>query len=189
MPSVKTPTRERILEAGAALFRERGYAASGMKDIAREAAAPFGSIYHFFPGGKSHLAAEVIRREGALYLDLIDSLFAGRPDLSRALVEAFAGAAQVLASLDFVDVCPVATLSLEVASTDEALRAATAEVFGSWLDRLAQHFEAAGLDRALAASLAETALCALEGGFMLARSSKDAAVLRRLGGQMARLVP
>jgi AcrR family transcriptional regulator len=183
------PTRNRILDASAALFRERGYAATGMKEIARQADAPFGSIYHFFPGGKSHLAAEVIRQEGVRYLDLIDSLFADRQDLAKALIDAFAGAAEVLASLDFVDVCPIATLALEVASTDEALRIATAQVFQAWQSRLASHFRAFGLDEASAASLAETAICALEGGFMLARSRKDASVLRRLGQQMARLAP
>ena len=57
-------TRERIIEAGSALFRRQGYAGTGMKAIAAAAKAPFGSIYHFFPGGKDELSAEVIRAAG-----------------------------------------------------------------------------------------------------------------------------
>ncbi|WP_455410071.1 TetR/AcrR family transcriptional regulator [Streptomyces hiroshimensis] len=34
------------------LFRRNGYSGTGLKRIAAEADAPFGSIYHFFPGGK-----------------------------------------------------------------------------------------------------------------------------------------
>ena len=52
-------TRERIVEAGAMLFRRQGWSGTGMKQIAAAAAAPFGSIYHFFPGGKDELSAEV----------------------------------------------------------------------------------------------------------------------------------
>ncbi|WP_406135094.1 TetR family transcriptional regulator [Streptomyces sp. NBC_01089] len=34
------------------LFRRHGYSAADLKRIAAEADAPFGSIHHFFPGGK-----------------------------------------------------------------------------------------------------------------------------------------
>jgi AcrR family transcriptional regulator len=48
-------TRARLLEAAAQLFREQGYAATGLKQITAEAEAPWGSLYHFFPGGKEQL--------------------------------------------------------------------------------------------------------------------------------------
>ena len=57
-------TRERILRASGELFRRQGYMGTGVKQIVAEAGAPFGSIYHFFPGGKEELGAETIRRSG-----------------------------------------------------------------------------------------------------------------------------
>ena len=57
-----TTTRERIVEASAELFRRQGYTATGVKQIVTAARAPFGSIYHHFPGGKEQLGAEAIRR-------------------------------------------------------------------------------------------------------------------------------
>ena len=60
-------TRERILESSAELFRRQGYVGTGVKQIVAEAGAPFGSLYHFFPGGKEELGAETIRRAGRLY--------------------------------------------------------------------------------------------------------------------------
>ena len=65
-----TKTRERILDAGAELFRRQGYAGTGLKQLVARADAPFGSLYHHFPGGKDELTAEVIRRSAGFYLDL-----------------------------------------------------------------------------------------------------------------------
>ena len=48
-----TDTRERIVVASAELLRRQGYAATGVKQIVAAAQAPFGSIYHFFPGARS----------------------------------------------------------------------------------------------------------------------------------------
>ena len=53
-------TRTRILDTTADLFRRHGYTGTGMKQIVQAANAPFGSLYHHFPGGKEQLAAEVI---------------------------------------------------------------------------------------------------------------------------------
>ncbi|HTF55302.1 MAG TPA: TetR/AcrR family transcriptional regulator, partial [Pseudonocardia sp.] len=60
-------TKSRILTKTGELFRRNGYVGTGLKQIATEADAPFGSIYHFFPGGKQQLAAEVIRAAGRMY--------------------------------------------------------------------------------------------------------------------------
>ena len=48
-------TRERIVTASAELFRHRGYAGTGLKAILTASRAPYGSLYHFFPGGKEEL--------------------------------------------------------------------------------------------------------------------------------------
>ena len=68
-------TRERIVQTSAELFRRQGYNATGVKQIVTAAQAPFGSIYHHFPGGKEQLGAEAIRRSGALYELLIPAVF------------------------------------------------------------------------------------------------------------------
>ena len=77
----------------AELFRRQGYTATGVKQIVTEAQAPFGSLYHFFPGGKEELGAEAIRVSGALYEQLIPAVFDPAPDLVSAVRAFFAGAA------------------------------------------------------------------------------------------------
>jgi hypothetical protein len=48
--------------------------------IAAMAGAPFGSVYHFFPGGKERLGEEVVRPSGALYLQLFEAVVLQAPD-------------------------------------------------------------------------------------------------------------
>ncbi len=52
-----------------------------MKQIAADAAAPFGSVYHFFPGGKQELGAETIRTSGRMYMELFASIALEAPDV------------------------------------------------------------------------------------------------------------
>src|SRR5260370_6224314 len=70
MVATRPDTRTRIQEAAAVLFRRHGYSGTGLKRIAAESAAPFGSIYHFFPGGKEQLAEHTIRTSGPTYMQM-----------------------------------------------------------------------------------------------------------------------
>src|SRR5437588_11987951 len=148
------PTRERIVQSGAELFRRRGYTGTGVKQIVEEASAPFASLYHFFPGGKEQLGEEVIRWSGALYGQLIDLFFPPGCDPVRATREFFAGAAQTLVETDYADACPIATVALEVSSSNEPMRRACADVFGGWVEMLAGRLAASGLSRARSRALA-----------------------------------
>src|SRR5205085_10478510 len=102
-------TRERIIQASSALFMERGYSASGLKQISEASAAPIGSLYHFFPGGKEELAAETLRTSGAAYQALVEAVFDSAPDVVTGVRDCFAGAADVLRETDYADACPIAT--------------------------------------------------------------------------------
>ena len=168
-----TDTRERILDASRGLFARRGYAGTGIKQILAEADAAFASLYHFFPGGKDQLAAEAIRTSGAMYQHLVEGVLDAAPDLLTGISDCFAGAAETLRATGYADACPIATVALEVASTDEALRQATADVFASWITALTRRIVAAGVDEAAAAELAISAIALLEGAFVLSRALRS----------------
>src|SRR5882757_9641947 len=89
-------TKERILDATAALFLRYGYTGTGLKAIVAAANAPFGSLYHHFPGGKQELGVEVIQRSGAMYGELVMSVFDAAPDILTGVRDCFVGAAEVL---------------------------------------------------------------------------------------------
>jgi AcrR family transcriptional regulator len=169
MPS---DTKDRILDSTAELFRRQGYTGTGMKQIAAEASAPFGSVYHFFPGGKEELGAEVIRTSGRMYMQLFASIAVEAPDVLAAVREFFAGAGETLRETDYADACPIATVALEVASTNETLRIATAEVFQQWIDGATAYFAFAGIPDTRARELALSMLSLLEGAFVFCRAMR-----------------
>src|SRR3954471_4420069 len=166
-------TRERILDVSADLFRRQGMAGTGIKQILRGADAPFGSLYHHFPGGKDELAAETIKRAGAQYAELVAGKLLAGPDLPTNIRDAFASAGQTLVDTDYADACPIETVALEVASTNEPLRLATAEVFESWFAGLSALLRSAGIAAPSARALAQVIIAALEGAFVLARAARS----------------
>jgi AcrR family transcriptional regulator len=167
------PTKDRILDATAALFMRYGYTGTGLKQIVTNANAPFGSLYHHFPGGKQALGVEVIHRSGAMYEELVSSVFDAAPDMLSGVRDAFAGAAAVLVATDYADACPIETVALEVASSNEPLRIATAEVFASWTEAAASRFRAEGLADSVARELAIFFIAQLEGAFVLCRATRS----------------
>lgn len=181
-------TRDRIVEASAELFRRQGYPATGVKQIVAAAQAPFGSVYHFFPGGKEQLGAEAIRHSGALYEQLIPAVFDLAPDVVTGTVDFFAGAAAHLVETDYEDACPIATIALEVSSSSEPLRLACADVFESWIAAGASRHEAAGLTPEKARELTIALIAALEGAFVLARALRTTEPLTIAGTLAANAV-
>ncbi|WP_424887119.1 TetR/AcrR family transcriptional regulator [Streptomyces sp. XH2] len=181
-------TRTRIQDAATTLFRRNGYSGTGLKRIAAEADAPFGSIYHFFPGGKQQLTEETIRTAGAAYGRMVLALLDTVADPVESLAHAFEVAADDLEATGYADACPIATVALEVAGTNETLRVATADVFTAWVGAGEQWFARWVPDPGTARSLAHSLIMILEGAFMLSRATRDREPLRAAGQSMAALL-
>ncbi len=183
-----TTTKDRILDVTAELFRRYGYTGTGLKQVVADANAPFGSLYHHFPGGKQELGAEVIRRSGRMYYELVATVIGAAPDVVTGIADAFTAAAEVLRATDYADACPIATVALEVASSNEPLREATAEVFESWIRGLADAFVDAGLDAAQARALSISFIAMLEGAFVLSRAAKSTEAMEAAGATVTEAV-
>jgi AcrR family transcriptional regulator len=183
-----TDTRDRLIAASAQLFSRQGYAGTGVKQIVDAARAPFGSMYHFFPRGKEELGAETIRWSGAMYGQLIEFFYQPGADPVEATRRFFEGAADTVRDTDYVDACPIATVALEVASSSEPLRQATADVFEAWLASLVAHFTNRGLTPVQARHLAVSLFSLLEGAFILARATRDHNHVRTAGRTAAEAV-
>jgi AcrR family transcriptional regulator len=167
------PTRQRLVDAASQLLRRQGFAATGIKQILTTSGAQFSSLYHHFPGGKDQLAAEAILTAGAGYQHLVEAVWDAAGDVTASVAAIFEGAAQVLESTGYADACPIATVALEVASTNEPLRVATAKVFAAWVDAATTRLVNAGVDTASARPLAQSVIALLEGAFVLSRAAKS----------------
>ncbi|GGY39705.1 TetR/AcrR family transcriptional regulator [Pseudoduganella albidiflava] len=87
----QTPARQdKIIEAAIACFIRKGFHATSMRDIAKEASVSLGNLYTYFPG-KQQLIAEVaeLERQGlAPILQSLDEIVSPRiEDVVRILME------------------------------------------------------------------------------------------------------
>ena len=93
----------------------------------------------------------------------------------------FEGAADVVREADYADACPIATVALEVASTSEPMREAAAGAFESWLEVLERRFVEAGMTAGVARDVAVELFCAIEGAFLLSRTTRSTEAIEIAG--------
>jgi AcrR family transcriptional regulator len=179
--STRPGTRDRILDASAELFRRRGFPGTGLKAILAASDAPYGSLYHFFPGGKEELGVEALRAGGATYRELLESIFAEGVDVVEATESFFERAAELVETTDFADACPIATVALEIADVSEPMRQAAADAFESWLAVAEHRFRESGIAAPRARELAVELFALIEGAFLLSRTIRDASPIRIVG--------
>lgn len=178
-------TRQRILTATNELFRRQGFNGTSLSQVVKASESTTGSLYHFFPGGKDELTAEVLRTSGAAYGALVDLIIRAAIDAATGMRDAFAGAAEMMSDTDFIDPCPIGTIAREVASTHEPLREVASEVMQGWVDMLIAIFVEAGISPEQAQSLATLSVASIEGGFVLARTHRDAAPFLAIGEMLS----
>ena len=107
-----------------------------------------------------------------MYFELFETIFEAAPDPVHGVGDFFAGAAAVLRETDYADACPVATVALEVASRNEPLRHATADVFDRWITGVTARLGHAGIGDDEARRLAILVISLLEGAFILCRARR-----------------
>jgi AcrR family transcriptional regulator len=166
-------TRQRLVSAAEQLFRVQGYSGTGLKQLTAEARAPWGSLYHFFPAGKAALGAEAIRYAGQLYAEGWRRAFERGETAGEAVDRVFRAEVRILEGSDYRNGCPIASTTLDVASTDEGLRLACDAAFSLWIETIMNGLEAHGAPPQATRPLAIFMIATLEGAIVLARAAKD----------------
>lgn len=176
--------REAMLDSAIVLFRERGVAATSLRDVVAHSGAPRGSIYHHFPGGKEQLAREATQRAGGFISGLITRLVEADDTgaLVDLLVDHWSG---VLLGSDFAATCPIAAAALAPDDTASA-RDAAGVAFGQWEGLLAGTLRERGTSPAEAADRAALVVAAIEGALLVSRARRTDAPLRAVGRELLR---
>jgi TetR/AcrR family transcriptional repressor of nem operon len=184
-------TRGRIVAAAAALIGEQGVSGTSLDDIRAATNSSKSQLYHYF-GDKRGLVQAVIDHQSAVVLgaqaEALEAVQDWR-DLERWVDSMVAMVEQQGARGG----CPIGTLAAALADTDERFRTALNDAFESW--RAAIGGALARLrDNGLLArdadleALTTTTLAAIQGGLLLAKTSRDSAQLRAaLDGAIAQL--
>lgn len=167
--------KDALIQTAMRLFRQQGYASTGLQQILAESGAPKGSLYHYFPGGKEQLAKAAVELAGTLIGEMLAE-HAARTSTAAAFVKAYcATMAKWMKESDFRSGCPIATTMLETAPHTPQLAQAGAAAFDLWIGIIAPVFRADGNSAAEARSKAQRLIASMEGALLIARVRKSAA--------------
>ena len=164
--------RERMLDSTSTLIRQRGASATSLDDILAHSGAPRGSLYYYFPGGRTQLIEETVERAGASIEQLIASAGDHSPiEVFDTFVRAWR---DVLIASSFQAGCPVLAAAIETDDETPQLTEAAARAFTSWRSALAALLRRHGASPAEARRLANLVIAAVEGAVALSRADRSA---------------
>lgn len=183
----RSDRRDRLVDAGMALFRRRGTGGAGVAAVCAAGGVTKGVFSHHFPGGKDELVAAVVRRNADEVDALVGRALDAAPTLGAAVATCFGAYADLL-DRDPDLGCPIAAAVVDGHETSPAVRAVADAAFRRWEDRLAHALRERAVDPATAATLATTVVAAMEGAILLALARREPGVLRATGAVVAEAV-
>jgi TetR/AcrR family transcriptional repressor of lmrAB and yxaGH operons len=161
--------KDALVRTAMRLFRQQGYASTGLQQILAESGAPKGSLYHYFPGGKEQLAEAAVRLAGQLMGEMLAG-HAAHATTPAAFAKAYcATMAGWMKESGFRSGCPIATTMLETAPQSPELTRAGADAIDHWIGIVAPVFATAGAPAGEARSAAQRLIAAVEGALVIAR--------------------
>ncbi|MGN2639324.1 TetR/AcrR family transcriptional regulator [Nocardia takedensis] len=171
-----TQARELMVAGAADMLRRRGLNATTVRELAKYSGAPLGSTYHYFPGGKSQLAAEAVEFADAYITRMLRAELAAGPVAGlRSFVALWR---TVVLDNDFRAGCPVLAVSVEEQpETDDAPRRAAAAAFDRWIDLIAGSLREHGAHESDAHATATAIVAAIEGTVAMCRAQRSTAAL------------
>jgi TetR/AcrR family transcriptional regulator, lmrAB and yxaGH operons repressor len=172
--SRRSDTRPKMIKAARALIRERGYHATALSDVVELSAAPRGSVYFHFPGGKTQLAAEAVKAYARDQAEMIERAAEGVNSAVELVAAYVTRARESLVASNYLEGCTIAPLVLEGAREPDLVNAGSA-AFSHIIESLAFQFAFFGLNRADARELAEVSVSGVEGALVTARAFRSPA--------------
>jgi len=173
----KPSKRDQLVEATKELLWEVGYEAMSPRDIQARSAARPGSLYHHFPS-KLAIAEAALSEAAAAEIARLDAVFAAATPPLEAVRR------YLLLERDAFRGCRLGRLVHEAAIEHEELRRPVAAYFDAVRRHIARCLAEAQRDGTFAAgldpeTLAVSLTALIQGGYVLARTFQDAALMRR----------
>jgi len=173
--------RDRIVRTTRDLLRRRGVAGTTMLEVVAEAGASRGSLYHYFPGGRSEMVEDAVRGAVEEYSAGIELLTAMDPaEAIPLIVDVWRAEAE---ASGYTAGCPVVAAALG-GESEPAARNLAGEAFATWTDSISRMLLAAGVPAARTESLATLALSAIEGAVVVALAQRSSEPLERVAGEL-----
>ncbi|WP_375158964.1 TetR/AcrR family transcriptional regulator [Bradyrhizobium sp. RDT46] len=187
MPAVPKH-RQPIINAAVTLFRRQGFARTGLNDIVDVSGAPKGSLYHYFPQGKSSIAVAAVEEAGRRVAATVAKLAeecGSTADLLRAHARLLSS---WMRGSGFRNGCPITTVLLELAPRERAVSEAGRKAYAARISLLHDKLVADGFATPRAQALAVLCTSALQGALIQARVERSGRPIEVTAAELARLI-
>jgi len=174
--------RSRVLDAAARLFRERGYHATGMRDVMQATGISSGALHHHFPTKESLALAVITDRVApvvrASWIDPIRTA----SSVGKGVGQVFADIVRGIEERGSVAGCPLNNLAMELSFSNPQFRLALESIFREWesvlAERIGETRGGARLDRAKRSAAAAFVIATYSGAMNLAKTTQSSSPLR-----------
>ncbi|MDE9364048.1 TetR/AcrR family transcriptional regulator [Luteipulveratus sp. YIM 133132] len=172
--------RERVVYTAVQHLREHGVEGTGLRALVADANAPWGSLRHYFPGGKDQIVVEALEWAGAFAAGEVERyLSKTRKPTPRGLLKAvLQWWIDDLSARDFTRGCPLAAAIADGADTNPEVCAAARRAFEGWAGPITAGLVSMGRPRREARELTTLLLASLEGAVLMARAQRSVEPLR-----------
>ncbi|WP_082574220.1 MULTISPECIES: TetR/AcrR family transcriptional regulator [unclassified Nocardioides] len=167
------------------LLCRRGVAGTTMLDVVAEAGTSRGSLYHYFPGGRSEMVEDAVRGAVAEYTEGLLALADLEPrDAIPLIVAVWRSEAE---ASDYAAGCPVVAAALG-GEVEPGAREIAARAFTDWTDAVAAWLVHTGVPADRTASLASLLLSAVEGAVIVGLAQRSSEPMVRVADELVRVV-
>lgn len=180
-------TRERMIEGGRQLIGRNGFRATSFRDIWEFTSTPRGSVYFHFPDGRDELALEVVARQSAIWLGLVDKVAERSTTPAEFLAGLATGLAEDMHRSDYTLGCAISAMAVEAPALAEPLRTAIGTFYRDWADAVAGHLGGLGMDPARTDEFAGTVISCLVGALAVAKARRDRTPFEQAGSSLIEL--
>jgi len=182
-------TKQKILDTASSLFYMQSYTAVGVATICKEAGVSKGSFFHFF-NSKQDLALAVLDQfsdhlGASLIADSIGSSLPPLERLDRFIEMLYQAQKTYVEETGYLPGCPFGNMAMEQATQDEVIRKKVEQCLAGLAQPLqrvvADAVKSGDLPVVDEAATADAMLSYIEGIQLIAKTRKDADVIRKLG--------
>ncbi|MCZ4521631.1 TetR/AcrR family transcriptional regulator [Rhodococcus ruber] len=168
--------RSDAVRALADVFRKRGFEGGSLSVIQQETGLGRGSLYHFFPEGKTDMARAVLDQVAEWFEEQVFEPLRTTENATNAVEAMSRKVADYFMSRESVCLFAAITLGQEKETFADAVRG----YFTDWVDALADVLQRGGLSTQEATDRALDAVAAIQGGLILARAFGDDSIILRI---------
>lgn len=175
-------TKNRIINTASNLLKQRGYFATGLKDIIDIAKVPKGSIYYHFPEGKDQIVKVSVNHLSKDISNILNDL----PSSQNFFTEVIDLFINELKNSNFISSCPITTVALET-SDRSTINTACKGAYEEWITILLKkskvHF------KNINHTDIEQIFCLIEGAIMMSFVMKDIKYLENSKLTIQKMLP